>query len=57
MSTGLLKNKLYLNFYYVNHQERRVVHEYLKSAVPKIVFRMLPPSLSKPRRGSGRGKI
>jgi len=26
-------------------------------AVPKIVFRILPPRLSKPRRGSGRGKI
>ena len=56
MLTDLLKNELYLNFCSVNHQVHHVVYKHL-SAVPKIVFKMLQPRLSKPRRVSGQGKI
>jgi len=58
MSTGLLENELYLNFYSVNHQVHRAIREHLIQLLfQKLVFRILPPRLSKPRRGSGRGKI
>jgi len=57
MSTGLLKNELYLNFCSVNNQARRVVHEHLRQVSYRKVFRILPPRLKKPRGGSGRGNI
>ena len=51
MSTGLLENELYLNFYSVN-QVHRAIRERLIVAIPKIVFRILPPRLSESLRGS-----